>query len=196
MVGIIVGGLAGGAGTLAAHVVPHVLAVAIVFGLSIVLTGAIHVDGFLDTCDAVFARVPPQRRLEILKDPRHGTFAISYFAVATALWLAALFALPIAGLEQNCALAAGSARFAAVLGALDRRPSPFILGLDAVLLAVLSVSISPWAWIVIVAIVVFALLQCTVLRRALSRLTGDAYGCTIVCSEIAALVALVFLPRP
>lgn len=173
--------------------VPSALVPVTAFALLIVLTGAIHIDGFLDTCDAVFTPASPQRRLEILKDAHHGTFAIAYFAVAAALWLGALFSLPVATLEQTCAFAAGSARFATVLGALDRRPSRLVLGFNALLLVGLSLSISHWAWVVLAAIVALAWGQTALLRRALSTLTGDAYGCTIVCCEIAALVGLAVL---
>jgi cobalamin synthase len=130
-----------------------------------------------------------------MKDPHHGTFAIAYFVVAAILWVAVLLALPIAGLEKTCALAAGSARLGAVFGALERRPSLIIVSLNAMILAGLSLTISVWAWTVIIGVAAFAVLQCALLRRALGALTGDAYGCTIVCAEIAALVALLFLLR-
>lgn len=40
------------------------------------LTGGIHMDGFLDTRDALSAYAPKERRLEILKDPHTGAFAV------------------------------------------------------------------------------------------------------------------------
>jgi adenosylcobinamide-GDP ribazoletransferase len=183
----------GGAPRLAASLVPEPFVAAIVFGLSIVLTGAIHVDGFLDTCDAAFAQATPQRRLEILKDPRTGSFAVAYFAVAAACWLAALFALPVASLPQTCALAAGSARLGAVLCAYDRGPSPVVLGVNAILVAALAGIVAPWAWTVLAGAIALALLQGAALRRALGTLTGDAYGCIIVCGEIAALAGSAIL---
>jgi adenosylcobinamide-GDP ribazoletransferase len=177
--------------------VPGALTPVIAFALLIALTGAIHVDGFLDTCDAVFTPATPERRREILKDPHHGTFAVAYFAVAAALWLAALFALPATSLEQTLAFAAGGARFATVLNAADRRPSRPVLGLNAALLLWLAWTIAPWAWILLAALVALAWGQAALLRRALGMLTGDAYGCTIVCGEIAGLLALaVCLSRP
>lgn len=193
LVGIVVGGCAGGAARLLAPLVPDPFVAVVVFGLSIVLTGAIHVDGFLDTCDAAFAQVPPQRRLEILKDPRNGSFAVAYFAVAVACWLAALFSLPVASLAQTCALAAGGARLGAVLCAFDRRPPPLVLGVNAAFLTALALSIAPSAWTVLVAVLALALLQGVALRRAFGVLTGDTYGCIIVCSEIAALGGIAIL---
>ncbi len=40
------------------------------------ITGGIHMDGFLDTMDAISSYQPKERRLEILKDPHTGAFAI------------------------------------------------------------------------------------------------------------------------
>ena len=114
LVGAVVGALAGTAAWAAALVAPHVVAVAVAFGLSIVLTGALHVDGFLDSCDAAFACVSPARRLEIMKDPRHGSFAIAYFAVLCALWLAALSSIDPVRLPLGLAFAGAAARWIAV----------------------------------------------------------------------------------
>jgi adenosylcobinamide-GDP ribazoletransferase len=50
----------------------------------ILLTGGLHLDGWADCWDALAATVSPQRRLEILKDSRLGTFG----AVALLLLLA------------------------------------------------------------------------------------------------------------
>lgn len=42
----------------------------------ILITGGIHMDGFLDTQDALSSWQPKEKRLEILKDPHAGSFAI------------------------------------------------------------------------------------------------------------------------
>lgn len=44
--------------------------------LPVFLTGAIHVDGLIDTCDALYSRQPREKKLEILKDPHVGAFGI------------------------------------------------------------------------------------------------------------------------
>ena len=41
-----------------------------------VLTGGLHLDGFSDCCDGFFASVTAEKRLQIMKDPHHGTFAV------------------------------------------------------------------------------------------------------------------------
>lgn len=42
----------------------------------VILTGGLHLDGFGDACDGLLATVEPERRLEIMKDPRTGTWAV------------------------------------------------------------------------------------------------------------------------
>lgn len=41
-----------------------------------VLTGAMHADGFMDTCDGYFSGRSRERSLEIMKDPHAGVFGI------------------------------------------------------------------------------------------------------------------------
>ena len=44
--------------------------------LPLLVTGGIHIDGFMDTCDALASWQPPEKRLEILKDSHVGAFAV------------------------------------------------------------------------------------------------------------------------
>jgi adenosylcobinamide-GDP ribazoletransferase len=48
----------------------------IVWVLPIFLTGGIHLDGWMDTCDAYFSYQDKEERLEVMKDPRAGAFAV------------------------------------------------------------------------------------------------------------------------
>jgi adenosylcobinamide-GDP ribazoletransferase len=57
--------------------------------IPIAVTGGIHLDGFCDAADALASHAPPERKREILKDPRAGAFAI----IALGVWLLSYFAL-------------------------------------------------------------------------------------------------------
>lgn len=57
--------------------------------LPVLVTGGIHIDGFCDTADAVSSYADKQKRLEIMKDPRIGSFA----AIALCSMLLLQFAL-------------------------------------------------------------------------------------------------------
>lgn len=51
--------------------------------LPVVLTGGLHLDGYADTADALCSHAAPERKREILRDPRCGAFAV--------IWLCAYF---------------------------------------------------------------------------------------------------------
>lgn len=42
----------------------------------VALTGGLHLDGLADSCDGLLATTTPERRLEIMKDPRAGSWAV------------------------------------------------------------------------------------------------------------------------
>lgn len=61
--------------------------------LPILLTGGIHMDGFLDTVDARSSCQSRERKLEILKDPHIGAFAIIGCGVYLLLYVSAFSGL-------------------------------------------------------------------------------------------------------
>ncbi len=58
--------------------------------IPMLLSGAIHLDGFCDTCDALSSHQSRERKLEILKDSHTGAFAIIccclYLLLFYAVW--------------------------------------------------------------------------------------------------------------
>lgn len=56
----------------------------------LVITGGIHMDGFMDTVDALASWQPAEKRLEILKDSHTGAFAVmgcaGYLLLSAALY--------------------------------------------------------------------------------------------------------------
>src|SRR3979411_939770 len=87
----------------------------VVVVLLLVLSGALHADGLMDTCDAVFGHASPERRLEIMRDPRVGAFGVVGFVCVVALKIAAVHALPAAMRLQLLLLAPTLGRWAIVL---------------------------------------------------------------------------------
>lgn len=197
LVGAVTGALAGTAAWGVSLAAPRALAVATAFGLSIVLTGALHVDGFLDAADGLFASVPAARRLEILKDPHHGTFAIAYFAVACAVWLAALWSIVPERLPLALAFAASAARWFAVgaayvtpYGPGGERPPRAAHACMTVL--TLALGWSYWGHaVVLITLGIPAFALAAWMRRQLGGgFPGDCYGFLIVCGEIGILAVL------
>ncbi len=56
----------------------------------LLLTGGIHLDGYLDTSDAVHSYGSREKRLEIMKDPHTGAFALISLSVYILLYLGAV----------------------------------------------------------------------------------------------------------
>lgn len=76
-VGVVIGVLTYGWGVLGSHVPMNVIFfTAVLMLISVVITGGIHLDGLLDTADALSSWQTRERRLEILKDSHAGAFAI------------------------------------------------------------------------------------------------------------------------
>ena len=65
------------------------LATAFIIWLSlIVVTGGIHLDGWMDCSDAYFSYRDREKRLEIMKDPRIGAFGVlSVIVILSAKFL-------------------------------------------------------------------------------------------------------------
>ena len=81
-----VGTIIGGIWALAAFLLdkincPQMFAAAILALAPYLLTGGIHLDGYMDCCDAIFSRRPLEKKREILKDSHVGSFAV--IALAT-----------------------------------------------------------------------------------------------------------------
>ncbi|MBO4750412.1 MAG: adenosylcobinamide-GDP ribazoletransferase [Lachnospiraceae bacterium] len=49
---------------------------AVALAIPILITGGFHLDGFMDTCDALHSYQDREKKLEILKDPHIGAFAV------------------------------------------------------------------------------------------------------------------------
>jgi adenosylcobinamide-GDP ribazoletransferase len=77
VVGLLLGGLLGGATALLTGLRSPSVAAFLVLAGWVGLTGALHLDGFCDLCDGLFGGRTPEDRLRILKDPHLGTFGLA-----------------------------------------------------------------------------------------------------------------------
>ena len=90
LVGTVIGLIWTGVGMLTKVLnVPVMLAAAVMALIPYLLTGGIHLDGYMDTCDAVFSRRPLEKKREILKDSHVGSFAVVGLAVLMMLGFSA-----------------------------------------------------------------------------------------------------------
>ena len=78
LVGLIIGAiLSGGAYLLVSFsdISILLLSILLVVGM-IIFTGGLHLDGFIDMCDAFFSYGDKEKRLQVLDDPRTGAFGV------------------------------------------------------------------------------------------------------------------------
>ena len=101
-------------------------------GLQYLLFNLFHLDGLVDTADALLPSATSEKRLEILKDPRVGTYGFFAGFLLLALRLAAMGSLLDAGrteadgrlaLALGLCLAPGAGRIAAALVAARLKPA-------------------------------------------------------------------------
>ncbi len=185
---------------------------ALVVGVSLLATGALHEDGLADTSDALGGGSDRQRVLEILKDSRVGTFGacallvsiVGRIALLGQLGRAAVWALPLVG----CAARVAPVWQMVVLSHVSRdtAKSRDVVG------ATLSQAFAATAWFAVaaaclvwvkalgaprVAALVFALAVVTAATareysRRIGGLTGDFLGATEQLCELAGYAVLAW----
>jgi adenosylcobinamide-GDP ribazoletransferase len=169
----------------------------------------LHVDGFLDTCDGLFAEVSRERRLEIMRDPHHGTFAVVGMVMLAAFGLAALAAIPPIRFPVALAFSCAAARLAVLPnvwifaypsdGSMGRmlgaRPNVPICVLSLLFVCALGWTLSPWAVAIVPGTIGVALLGGWFANRRLGGLTGDVYGAQIAVGEVIAILAITAILR-
>jgi len=178
--------------------------------LLLAISGALHADGLMDTCDAVFGHASPERRLEIMRDPRTGAFGVVGLVSVVALKIAALASLPWPARVGFIVLAPCLGRWAIVLvtvlfpygrptglGApLKAAASPKILALASLVPVVACAVLGPPGLAVGLIAFVTAVGIGRWLMTLLPGLTGDCYGATCeVVETVVWLSGAVLLPR-
>lgn len=208
VVGALVGAAVGLVAAALGEVVPMTVAATVAVLVGMLLTGAFHEDGLADTADALWGGWTRERRLEILKDPRHGTYGVAALAGSIVLRVLAVGALggsaAIAGLVSAHTLGRGAAVATMGWAPLAR---PDGLGADytsavsraragaggAVAVAIAAVATGWWVGPLAVAAVVPAVIVAALAIRALGGITGDVLGAIEQCVECAVLVAVTAL---
>ncbi|MBA3908721.1 MAG: adenosylcobinamide-GDP ribazoletransferase [Rhodobacter sp.] len=109
LVGGILGAIAAGFASLALWLglTPGVVAAA-VLGVLAFLTGALHEDGLSDTADGLFGGWTRERRLEIMKDSRIGSYGMLALLLVTLARWSALVAILSIGAHWAALITAGA----------------------------------------------------------------------------------------
>jgi adenosylcobinamide-GDP ribazoletransferase len=187
--------------------VQSLLASTLIVVALLVLTGALHADGLMDTSDAVFGHATPERRLEIMRDPRVGAFGVVGLVCVVTLKIAALDALPPALRTSTLLLSPTLGRWSIVLLAtlfpygreiglgspLKSTATRPRLAMASVLPVVACIGAGTVGVGLGVLTVLAALMFGWWLMRLLPGLTGDCYGAGCELTEALVLVTAAVL---
>ncbi len=207
LIGVVIGGLVALAYTGLTLILSSQLAAALSVALWILLTGGLHMDGLADCCDGMFHASSPERRLEIMKDPRLGAFGAAGMILMIVLKISALASLPVRTIWIALPLAASLARWMLLWAALASPARPdglgaaFQKGLRPMVIALGA--IYPLAFcffaglrggiaILLAASITFAITRLA--RARLGGMIGDVLGCLVEVVELATLIAFAVQP--
>lgn len=211
LVGLLVGLVCAAAFAGASQLWSGWLAALLAMAAGVLLTGAFHEDGLADTFDGLGGGGTPERRLEIMKDSRIGTYGALALGLVLSLKAAALAGLSPALGAWALACANAGGRGAAVLamrilpyvGHLERgkwKPAPSGLStpemLFALVFAGLPLLLAPspaWAMGLLLG-GGLALTLALSARRLLGGYTGDVLGAIEQMFELGFLLAVAAAP--
>ncbi|MCR5487954.1 MAG: adenosylcobinamide-GDP ribazoletransferase [Lachnospiraceae bacterium] len=185
--------------------------------LPLAFTGGIHADGFLDVSDALSSYASREKKLEILKDPHIGAFAVIRFsglflseaafcmilaekAPMEAAWeIGSVFILSrlLASFGLACCKGAKEAGlFFQFASAADRKASRAVLVMEALILSAAMIS-AGWipAFILLAGNALLFWRYIVKMKKEFGGITGDTEGWLICVSEGLglALLALGYL---
>jgi len=198
--------------TVLSRVLPAMPVNVLLVGVLVVLTGAMHVDGFIDTCDGAATGRTSEQRLAIMKDSRVGAFGVIGGCLLLLLKFVALSSLPLSVRPFALVLMPAMGRWSMVFavysfpyargeagkgyafkrGAKSNRMLIATLSALAIALVVVSWKRGP---ILLATVLLTAFLLCTYIRSRLGGLTGDSYGATNEAVEVVTVLALPIIWR-
>lgn len=183
--------------------VPQLVLAALLVIVQVFLTGGLHLDGLMDTCDGIFGGVGRERKLEIMRDSRVGSFGVLggvcllllKFAIFASLDLhllswALLTILPVSRWAMVMAVRQFPSARPAGLGAAFRQTVSLrrllvaaLFSLVVALLLAHVVGLVLWISGTLVAVLIGIWAT-----HHLGGLTGDIYGTIAEITEVTMLV--------
>ncbi len=200
VVGMALGGVLYGLGSVLQLIFPTPIVAIFILAAWLLLTRALHFDGFLDSCDGLFGGFTPERRLEIMRDSRVGAFGVAgggllllakYSVIVSLPHLSGLLLAPVMG-RWILSIAVFAYPYARDKG-LGRDMKDNVQWLQVILATVISI-LSAWFFAGWTGLLAFALaglvlwLGAGFILRRIPGLTGDSYGALCELTELAVLL--------
>ena len=213
LVGLVIGAVWWAAGLLLVSMsLPLMMKAALFTVAPFFIAGFIHLDGYMDTSDALLSRRPLEDKVRILKDPRVGAFAVIMLAVLFLLQFAAMYTVAEKGrflalfivisvLSRSCSALSilvlrhmPESNYAAMLGQnIDGASKVFVIavGFTAVFLSFLHAGV--FGLIVALSVLLGYAAAMRVVYKDFNGVSGDLLGYSLVISELCGLIALALL---
>ena len=169
----------------------------------VILTGALHLDGFIDTCDGLVVRSSVSDKLEIMTDSRVGVFGVVGGCCLILVKFAALVALP-EGLRASAlilmpvlsrwgmvyAIYAFSPAKQEGLGWVAKQRTYWkgIAVATIFALVIALVLLSWWGAALLAALCLILFVLARYLSSRFGGLTGDSYGAINEFAEVTVLI--------
>ena len=177
--------------------VPTFFAAAMAVAVMVVISGAMAEDAIADAADGLFGGDSIDRRLEIMKDSRHGTYGVAAMALLLIFRVTAagsvIAPLEAAALLLTAPLIARSGGAAAGAGKVT--PRNFVIG--AAITVIVSFASAGFAVGIAGLLAAYGICAIVTLgwvvmcRRLIGGQTGDLIGALQALLEIAALTAFM-----
>lgn len=188
-----------------------ILSASVVYALLIItlviLTGAHHFDGFIDTCDGVIAGKSKKERIAIMSDIKVGAFGIvgailllllKYVSLSSAPALQALLLMPTLSrwTMVTCIFAFPYAKSSGMGLAFKRGATWNRLAIATAIALIIAVALLKWWGLALMAVLWLSILGISsYLRSRLGGLTGDNYGAINEIAEVLVLLLLIIVWR-
>ena len=188
--------------------VPFLLEGVVLVAVAALLTRGLHLDGFMDTCDALAGGHDRERRLELLRDPHVGAFGVVGVVLLLLVKCSSMAALPAESRLWTIALVPCLSRWA-ILVVMDRFPyvrreglgTAFLRGGSrrsllagsAVAVVATMVLTGPLGLLLTAAAGLIAGAVGAWAKRRIGGVTGDIYGAACETSEAVVLVLAVVI---
>ncbi|MEA2642753.1 MAG: adenosylcobinamide-GDP ribazoletransferase [Chloroflexota bacterium] len=204
LVGALIGCAVGLIDSLLGRVTTPEIRAVLAVGLLAAITGGLHLDGLMDSCDGLFVFAPAERRLQIMRDSHVGSFAIVGLVTDLLLKYSALLVVPEPVRLPTFVAMGALSRWAMVLATVHY-PSARADGLGraykssanarelviATPLALLALAPLRLAGLGLIAVAFAAtVFTARLVMRRIPGLTGDTYGAISEIVEIAVAIAV------
>ncbi len=208
LVGLIIGLILVGLNWLMGLFLPSALVDVLLVVSLVAISGAFHLDGFVDTCDGMVGHKTVEERWRVMSDSRVGGFGIIGACCLLLVKYVSLSNVPESWLVETLVLMSVLSRWAMVYAVFAypyAKPSglgkafkqgaswPRFVVATVITLAVAVILAQLTGFIIMIAVWVIVVAMAAYLKGKFGGLTGDTYGAINEVAEVCLLILVCLL---